>query len=162
MSKEKFHTLCQQTCFALNISDTKALEDEGKIIIDDTEISIFYDEEDAPDYLLCSVDVGEINQEYRADILESLLALNLFSGTKTSGVYAVDIFSQRAVFIVMLSLTEILNGEDLVKTLKTYTQRSKHLNNTLLSKGSLIPDLQDTIINGNEGKSTSSFFDHFA
>lgn len=133
MNQERFRTLCEQTCNALGISDTRQLEREEKIIVDDIEISIVYDEFCSSDYLMCCVDVGYVNESRRPEILEALLILNLVSQTKTTGAYALDPLGQRAVFVVMLSFAETLDGQQLANTLKIYANRSKQLKDMLLS-----------------------------
>lgn len=133
MNQERFRTLCEQTCIALGMSDIGQLERDEKIVVNDIEISIVYDEFCSPDYLMCCVDVGYVNEDRRPEILEALLMLNLISQTKTTGAYALDPLGKRAIFVVMLSFAETLDGQQLADTLKIYANRSKQLKDLLLA-----------------------------
>ena len=154
MNQEKFRSLCEQTCIALGLPDIGQLEKEEKIIVDEIEVSIVYDEFCSPDYLMCCVDVGYVNEARRPEILEALLMLNLFSQTKTTGAYALDPLGQRAVFVVMLSFTESLDGRQLADTLKIYANRSKQLKDMLLADDPAAPDFHDEP----EGPAEEKFF----
>ncbi len=145
MNQDQYSALCRDTCLALKISDPESLASEGHLVISETKIYLMFDEIFSGDCILCVCDIGDVQEDLRERVFESLLMLNYLTGGKTTGVYAIDPFSQRASFVVTLLNPDSLSGPDLASLLSRYASRSAHLKKTLLASGDLHLPLDDDL-----------------
>ncbi len=90
MNHSQFIELCRSTSSALGCIDIDALGVTNSIDVDGVNMALFFDEDFAPDHILCYIDIGPLPAFRREEILERILAINLLSATKTSGVYGLD------------------------------------------------------------------------
>ena len=139
MNTTQFQDLCRDTSRLLGVEAIDALAEEGHIEVDGVGMSLIFDEEEATDRLFCYVDVGPINQQNRVDVYDNLLTLNLLSGSKTSGVYALDPLSGHAIFAVHLMQPDRLQGRHLAEAFHHYAQRSLRLRDSLLQEAAAGP-----------------------
>lgn len=131
MNQEQYSALCRSTCLALNISDTESLINEGQLFIGDTSIQLMFDDLLSSDCILCIIDIGDIPKDLKEKINESLLMINFLTGSKTTGVFAINPISQRASFVVTLINPDELTGNDLADLLRRYVDRNLYLKKTL-------------------------------
>ncbi|MGI4849086.1 MAG: CesT family type III secretion system chaperone [Janthinobacterium lividum] len=132
MTDAQFKALCERAGRELDEKQCASLVQFGQVDIDGVTIGLFLDEQESPDILFCYVDLGAVEHERRAHVFENLLTLNLLSGTKTTGVYAIDPASGNALFIVHLYEPETLEGKVLAEALRTYADQAKALRQGLL------------------------------
>lgn len=139
MDDESFQQLCRETCAALNQPDVDALGINHQITLDGVDIGLFFDLFDAQDRIVCYIDIGEIPDIDREEILERLLAINLLSGTKTSGVYGLDRGRDRIIFVQHFLYPELLSGEILAEILRGYAAHAKNAQKTFLDAFNNLP-----------------------
>lgn len=132
MSFQRYLELCRAASVALQLEDLDRLGNEGHLEKDGIRVALFFDEEIVSDRLFCYVDLGPIAEDVRTKAFERLLTLNLLSGTKTSGVYAIDPVSGNAIFCVHLMSPEHIDGNELASMLRAYVARAVELQRTLL------------------------------
>ena len=132
MDLAEFTQLCRDTCVALNLPDTTSLADQHQIELNGIDIGLFYDEDVAGDRLVCYVDIGKLPEFDRDEIVESLLALNLLTGSKTSGVYGLDRRRDRVIFIQHFLYPDLMDGETLSGILHDYSKHALHVRRSLL------------------------------
>jgi len=137
MDQETYWELCRNTSIALGVSDIDSLANEGYLSIDGINIQFIYDGLFLNDRILCVCEIGKIKKELKEKILESLLMLNFLTGSKTTGVFAVDPINQCASFVVTLINPENLSADDLADLLRCYTSRNLYLQKTLFLNGEL-------------------------
>jgi len=149
MNQEQYSALCRSTCLALNISDTESLINEGQLFIGDTSIQLMFDDLLSSDCILCIIDIGDIPKDLKEKINESLLMINFLTGSKTTGVFAINPISQRASFVVTLINPDELTGNDLADLLRRYVDRNLYLKKTLFINGELSLPLDRNISGSN-------------
>lgn len=132
MTEQQFMVLCASTAQHLDPSQREALSLHGEVEIEGVAMGLFFDAEQAPDMIFCYVDIGPVTRAQRADVYEHLLTLNLLSGSKTTGVYAVDPASSNAIFIVHLYDPESLEGHVLAQALQVYAAQANMMRTGLL------------------------------
>lgn len=137
MDQKQYSELCRSTCLALEIADTECLINEGFLLIGDIRVQMMFDDFFSNNCILCITDIGEIPENLKEKVFESLLTLNFLTGGKTTGVYAIDPISQRASFVVTLIDPDSLSASDLADLLRCYTSRSLQLQKTLFKNGEL-------------------------
>jgi hypothetical protein len=125
MTEIEFKSLCGDLSRALKQPNPDALGESGRIRVDDTDIALFFDEQDSPDVLYCYVDMGPIPEEARLAAWEQLLVMNLLSGAKTNGVYSLDPASGNALFVVHFMAPERLEADMLAMAFRVYAQQTR-------------------------------------
>jgi hypothetical protein len=127
MKTAEFKALCREISEVLGMQDAESLAEEGTIEIDDVDVGLFFEEEVDPETLYCYVDVGSIPQQGRLEMYESLLKLNLLSGSKTRSVFALDPESGHAMLVSHLWAHENADARQIVETLKVYVAQAQAL-----------------------------------
>ena len=89
--------------------------------------------------ILCYIDVGQLPAFRREEILERILAINLLTATKTSGVYGLDQARDSLIFVQHFISPELLSGEKLAKILSSYSVHSISIKQNLLDPNNLHP-----------------------
>lgn len=128
-----FQQLCRDTCVALNYPDSDALGSTNQISLDGIDIGIFFDDLEMNDRLVCYVDIGELPEDDREEVLERMLAINLLTGTKVSGVYGLDRQRNCIVFIQHFLYPDMLSGQELAEMLTSYAKHAKAARQTLMN-----------------------------
>jgi hypothetical protein len=128
-----FQQLCRDTCVALNYPDSDALGSTNQISLDGIDIGIFFDDLEMNDRLVCYVDIGELPEDDREEVLERMLAINLLTGTKVSGVYGLDRQRNCIVFIQHFLYPDMLSGQELAEILTSYAKHAKAARQTLMN-----------------------------
>ena len=137
MNQEAYSELCRNTCSILGITDTDSLANQGYLSIDGIHIQLIFDETLSNDRILCVCEIGTVKENLKEKIFESLLMLNFLTGSKTSGVFAIDPMSQCASFVVTLLNPDSLTADRLADLLKCYASRNLYLQKTLFFNGDL-------------------------
>jgi hypothetical protein len=80
----------------------------------------------------CYVDLGAFGPEDRTDVYGELLKMNLFTGSKTSAVFAVDPDGGHALMVSQLLASANLTGENLAAIFRAYADLARKLRLGLL------------------------------
>ena len=121
MLKAHFEELGRDACHALASTDIDAFLDKGTIAVDGANITLEFDDQLDDDCLTIHVRLPQATQ-LADDImaLRSLLALNLLTGSKTHGVFAVDPQDGQPVFVAQLCGLDQLSGKSLATHLRVF------------------------------------------
>lgn len=143
MDQNDFRQLCRSASLLLHCDDPDALGTTNVIDIDGVRIGLFFDEDLAPDRILCYLDIGKLPLLGREEILERSLALNLLTATKTSGVYGFEPKSDTLIFVQHLLYPELMSGDELYRILQGYADHANSLRKTLLDPDNTdpVPDM---------------------
>ncbi|NDC08331.1 MAG: hypothetical protein EBZ75_03165 [Oxalobacteraceae bacterium] len=133
MNLADFQQLCRDTCIALNYPDSDALGLTNQITLDGVDIGLFFDDLEMNDRLVCYVDIGEVPTADREEILARMLAINLLTGTKVSGVYGLDRQRDCVVFMQHFLYPEMLTGTELAEILSGYAKHAKAAQKILMN-----------------------------
>jgi hypothetical protein len=133
MTETQFRDLCRDISLALQVEHAESLAEQGRITVDGVDMALFFNDQEESEMLACYVDLGEINPHTRSDAYAHLLTLNLMSGSKTTGVYALDPNSRNALFIVHFYHPEELDGETMAQTLRFYAAQANQMRGVLLN-----------------------------
>lgn len=100
MTDYQFRTLLIEVSRALGHEDLHRLADLREAPIDGVPTRLLFDAVGAPQRLVLHFDLGPIPEPQVPVALERLLRLNLLSGSKTTGVYALEPFGWQATYAV--------------------------------------------------------------
>jgi hypothetical protein len=139
MNLADFQQLCRDTCIALNYPDSDALGLTNQITLDGVDIGLFFDDLEMNDRLVCYVDIGEVPTADREEILARMLAINLLTGTKVSGVYGLDRQRDCVVFMQHFLYPEMLTGTELAEILSGYAKHAKAAQKILMNSSREAP-----------------------
>ena len=139
MNHSQFLELCRDISAELNCDDLDELGLSNYIEIDDIPIAFIFDEHSDPDRIFCYVDLGPVNESQRLDIYDNLLALNLLSGVKTNGMYAIDPISGHVLFVIHIVDLTNRNTTDVANDLRSYSARAISLQNNLFKGAAATP-----------------------
>jgi hypothetical protein len=139
MNHSQFLKLCRRTSVALDCVDVDELGNTNSIDVDGVNMALFFDEDFAPDHILCYIDIGPLPPFRREEILERILAINLLTATKTSGVYGLDKARDSLIFAQHFMSPDLLSGEELAEILKGYSSHANSLKQNLLDPDNLRP-----------------------
>jgi len=139
MNRSQFLKLCRSTSRAIGCIDIDALGITNSIDVDGVNMALFSDEDFAPDHILCYIDIGPLPPFRREQILERILAINLMTATKTSGVYGLDQARDSLIFVQHFTSPNLLSGEVLAEILKGYSTHANSLKQNLLDPDNLLP-----------------------
>ncbi len=139
MDQASFEQLCRDTATALNHPEPDVLVSRQQITINGIDIGIFFDEFDAADRIVCYIDIGEVPEGGREEILARMLAINLLTGTKTAGVYGLDPQRDHIVFVQHFLYPDMLTGESLAEILQAYSRHAITARDTLLNASDTTP-----------------------
>lgn len=143
MEQEGFLALCRATSIALGSKDADALGNTHAIDIDGVHMALFFDEDFAPDRILCYIDIGHLPRTGREEIMARILALNLLTATKTAGVYGLDQGTDSLIFVQHFIFPELLDGAEFAAILQGYSAHANSLKQNLLDPANLrpVPDM---------------------
>lgn len=133
MDQAKFKALCRATCVVLDFPDPEVLSETSIIEIDGVRIGLFFDEATAPDKIICYIDIGTLPVVEREEILGRLLSINLLTGTKTAGVYALDLQTDNVIFVQHFMFPDLMSGDELAGILQAYSVHAANLKQSLLN-----------------------------
>lgn len=133
MNHSQFLELCRDISIELNLDDLDELGLSNYVEIDDIPIAFIFDEHSNPDRIFCYVDLGPIDDSLRLDIYDNLLTLNLLSGVKTNGVYALDPTSGHVLFVIHVVNLDQVDAEVIANDLRSYSARAISLQNNVFN-----------------------------
>lgn len=142
MTRNEFLDWCHATGLLLDLADPHALGRNRQCELDEVGVGVFFEPHIAPDLLQCYVDIGPISDANRARVHAELLRLNLFTGTKRVGVFAIDPDTGNAVLVVHLQLGAALTSERFAQLLRSQVALARRMRESVLSPRSL-PDADE-------------------
>ena len=105
MTEFERRTLLLQLAEALGLGDARALADHGTALVEGLRLHLRAapaTSAEPADRWVLHIEVGEVPERQWALALERLMRLNLLSGSKTTGVFALAPFGRQVVYAVHL------------------------------------------------------------
>ena len=90
MNEEQFSQLCRDTSFLLGQEDIDGLGKYGKITIQNSALTVFFDEEIDSSEIVIYIEIVSLNNTNRESILAILLGMNLLNNQTLLGLCALD------------------------------------------------------------------------
>ncbi len=90
MNEEQFSQLCRDTSFLLGQEDIDGLGKYGKITIQNSAVTVFFDEEIDSSEIVIYVEIVSLNNKNRESILAILMGMNLLNNQTLLGLCALD------------------------------------------------------------------------
>ena len=100
MNEFELRSLLADVGTELGHADRYLLADLRHTVIDEVLVDLIHDPHVDPDRLILHFDMGELPADNPLIAMERLLRLNLLSGSKTTGVYALAPASSQVVYAV--------------------------------------------------------------
>ena len=90
MNEEQFSQLCRDTSFLLGQEDIDGLGKYGKITIQNSAVTVFFDEEIDSSEIVIYIEIVSLNNINRESILAILMGMNLLNNQTLLGLCALD------------------------------------------------------------------------
>ncbi len=90
MNEKQFTQLCRDTSFLLGQEDIDGLGKYGKIIIQNSALTVFFDEEIDSSEIVIYIEIVSLNNINRESILAILMGMNLLNNQTLLGLCALD------------------------------------------------------------------------
>jgi hypothetical protein len=90
MNEEQFSQLCRDTSFLLGQEDIDDLGKYGKITIQNSAVTVFFDEEIDNSEIVIYIEIVSLNNINRESILAILMGMNLLNNQTLLGLCALD------------------------------------------------------------------------
>ena len=90
MNEEQFSQLCRDTSFLLGQEDIDGLGKYGKITIQNSAVTVFFDEEIDSSEIVIYIEIVSLNIINRESILAILMGMNLLNNQTLLGLCALD------------------------------------------------------------------------
>ena len=90
MNEEQFSQLCRDTSFLLGQEDIDGLGKYGKITIQNSAVTVFFDEEIDNSEIVIYIEIVSLNNINRECILAILMGMNLLNNQALLGLCALD------------------------------------------------------------------------
>ena len=90
MNEEQFSQLCRDTSFLLGQEDIDGLGKYGKITIQNSALTVFFDEEIDSSEIVIYIEIVSLNNTNRESILAILMGMNLLNNQTLLGLCALD------------------------------------------------------------------------
>ncbi len=90
MNEEQFSQLCRDTSFLLGQEDIDDLGKYGKITIQNSAVTVFFDEEIDNSEIVIYIEIVSLNNTNRESILAILMGMNLLNNQTLLGLCALD------------------------------------------------------------------------
>ncbi len=90
MNEEQFSQLCRDTSFLLGQEDIDGLGKYGKITIQNSALTVFFDEEIDNSEIVIYIEITSLNNINRESILAILMGMNLLNNQTLLGLCALD------------------------------------------------------------------------
>lgn len=160
MNYSQFLGLCHGISIELNLEDLDELWLSNYLEINDIPMAFIFDEHSDSDRIFCYVDLGPIDDSLRLDIYDNLLTLNLLTGVKTNGVYALDLTSGHVLFVTHIVNLDQVDAEVIANDLRSYSARAISLQKNLFNGDAAAPIAE--IMNQLFGQPEQTLFNELA
>ena len=86
MNEEKFTQLCRDASFLLGLEDVDGLGKYGKITLQNSAVTVFFDEEIDSSEIVIYVEIVSLKNTNRESILAILMGMNLLNNQSLLGL----------------------------------------------------------------------------
>ncbi|MDR6860870.1 CesT family type III secretion system chaperone [Variovorax guangxiensis] len=125
MDEFELRSLLAAVAVMLGHTDRYLLADMRHTVIDDVLVNFVHDAQRDPKRLILHFDMGELPEDGPLLALASLMQLNLLSGSKTTGVFALDPQAVRLVYAVHFFEPHRRPALATVNALREHVQKAK-------------------------------------
>jgi len=125
MNEFELRTLLVAVAAQLGHTDQYLLADLRHTVIDDVPVNFIHDSQRDPNRLILHFDMGELPENEPFLALLSLMHLNLLSGSKTTGVFALDPVAARLIYAVHFFEPNRSPARAVVNALREHAERAK-------------------------------------
>ncbi|KWT96710.1 MULTISPECIES: hypothetical protein [unclassified Variovorax] len=125
MNEYELRTLLVAVAAQLGHTDHYLLADLRHTIIDDVLVNFTHDAQRDPKRLILHFDMGELPGQEPLLALLGLMHLNLLSGSKTTGVFALDAPASRLIYAVHFFEPHRSPATAMVNALREHAQKAK-------------------------------------
>lgn len=116
--------LIADLCREVGIDSAQLLED-GRLVVNGTEIALTSDADYQGEYLWICIDFGTVPETHAHRVYRAMLESNLRAGDLEVGVFTLQA-SGRAALVVRRPITAMLTGDLLAQALLQYAAAAKH------------------------------------
>ena len=124
MKVDTYRTLLADLCREVGV-EAGQLADDGRLVVDGTEISLAYEGAAGDEHMWICVDFGPIPEEHADRVYRAMLQSNLRAGGLEVGVFTLQ-SGGRAALVVRQPLSGGLSGKLLARALLQYATAAKH------------------------------------
>jgi hypothetical protein len=125
MNEFEFRTLLVAVAIQLGHTDQYLLADMRHTVIDDVPVTFIHDTRREPNRLILHFDLGDVPADEPFVALLSLMHLNLLSGSKTTGVFALDSKASRLIYAVHFFEPHRSPARAVANALREHAQKAK-------------------------------------
>jgi hypothetical protein len=125
MNEYELRTLLVAVAVQLGHTDHYLLADLRHTVIDDVLVNFIHDAQRDPKRLILHFDMGELPEHEPLLALLGLMHLNLLSGSKTTGVFALDAAASRLIYAVHFFEPHRSSALTMVNALREHAQKAK-------------------------------------
>ncbi|GAA4341126.1 hypothetical protein GCM10023165_21550 [Variovorax defluvii] len=125
MNEFELRTLLVAIAAELGHTDEYLLADLRHTVIDDVPVSFIHDAQRDPNRLILHFDMGALPEDEPLLALLGLMHLNLLSGSKTTGVFALDPATARLMYAVHFFEPNRSPARAVAHALREHAQRAQ-------------------------------------
>ena len=125
MNEYELRTLLVAVATQLGHTDIYLLADLRYTVIEDMLVNFIHDPQLDPRRLVLHFDMGELPEQEPLLALLGLMHLNLLSGSKTTGVFALDAAASRLIYAVHFFEPHRSPALAIVNALREHAQKAK-------------------------------------
>lgn len=131
MTDHDYHRFCHALIEELEGSDPDAFAQSGSLQVDGMDVGLFL-QPGAQDTFCCYIDVGPFDPVDRAHVFQELLKLNLLTGSKSNGVFAIDPRSEHVLLVAHVTADAAMSPQRLAIGLRSYVRLAREIRDALL------------------------------
>jgi len=121
MNEEQFSQLCKDTSFLLGQEEIDNLGKYGKITIQNSAVTVFFDEEIDSSEIVIYIEIVSLNNKNRESILAILMGMNLLNNQSLLGLCALDPIRNIAILKKNILVIDGLSSAQFAMTLVDLT-----------------------------------------
>jgi hypothetical protein len=125
MNEYELRTLLVAVAAQLGHTDHYLIADLRHTVVDDVLVNFIHDAQHDPRRLVLHFDMGELPEHEAFLALLGLMHLNLLSGSKTTGVFALDAAASRLIYAVHFFEPHRSSALAMVSALREHAQKAK-------------------------------------
>jgi hypothetical protein len=126
MNEFELRSLLADVGTELGHADRYLLADLRHTVVDDVVVDVINDPQFDPNRLILHFDMGELPDYKPLVAMERLLRLNLLSGSKTTGVFALAPSTSQVVYAVHFFEPQRSTPRAVADALREHAQKAKH------------------------------------
>ena len=135
MNEFELRSLLADVGTELGHADRYLLADLRHTVIDDVLVEVIHDPQFDPNRLILHFDMGDLPGDKMLVAMERLLRLNLLSGSKTTGVYALAPSTSQVVYAVHFFDLQRGTPRAVAAALREHAQKAKRAEEIMRAEG---------------------------